>query len=134
MDNHPTLLAVADGLLAARMVLVVQLKGVEKRLVDLARGDTRVQPVMSAPEVGVIVAHIHQTVRKHFAQQHQSHQTPVRGVPRPVAKSCEDAAATHPSSRGTQNVEADARDRAFQPRTAAINSAKPTRLSARLRL
>lgn len=56
VDGHPTLLAIAEALLAARTALVLQLKGVERRLVALARDDARVRLLMSAPGVGVIVA------------------------------------------------------------------------------
>jgi transposase len=56
VDGHPTLLAVAEALLAARVALATQLKGVEKRLVSLARDDKRARLLMSAPGVGVIVA------------------------------------------------------------------------------
>jgi transposase len=56
VNGHPTLLAVAEALLAARATLVVQLKEVEQRLVGLARDDKRARLLMSAPGVGVIVA------------------------------------------------------------------------------
>jgi transposase len=56
VDGHPTLLAVAEALLSARTALLAQLKGVEKRLVDLARDSKRARLLMSAPGVGVIVA------------------------------------------------------------------------------
>jgi len=56
VDGHPTLLVVAEALLAARVALATQLKGVEKRLISLARDDRRARLLMSAPGVGVIVA------------------------------------------------------------------------------
>ena len=56
VDGHPTLLVVAEALLTARGALVGQLKGVEKRLVGLARDDAWVRRLMSTPGVGVIVA------------------------------------------------------------------------------
>lgn len=56
VDGPPTLLAIAEALLAAQAALIVQLKGVEKRLVGLARHDMRVRLLMSAPGVGVVVA------------------------------------------------------------------------------
>jgi transposase len=56
VDSHPTLVAVAEALLAARTALVAQLAGVGKRLVGLAREDQRTRLLMSAPGVGVIVA------------------------------------------------------------------------------
>jgi transposase len=43
-------------LLAARTALTEQLKGLETRLVRLARAETRVRLLMSVPGVGVIVA------------------------------------------------------------------------------
>jgi transposase len=56
VDGHATLLAVADALLAARAVLSEQLGKLQKRLVSLAREDTRARLLMSTPGVGVIVA------------------------------------------------------------------------------
>jgi len=41
VDGHPTLMAIADALLAARDVLGAQLQGLERRLRSLARGDRR---------------------------------------------------------------------------------------------
>jgi transposase len=56
IDGHPTLLAVAEALLAARTVLTEQLKKLEKRLMSQARRDTRARLLMSTPGVGVFVA------------------------------------------------------------------------------
>lgn len=56
VDGHPTLLAVAGALLAARATLITELKGIERRLVNLARDDTRTRLLMSTPGVGVIVS------------------------------------------------------------------------------
>jgi transposase len=56
VDGHPTLMAVAEALLAARDVLGSQLLGLEKRLRSLARGDARARLLMTTPGVGVIVA------------------------------------------------------------------------------
>lgn len=56
VDGHATLLAVADALLAARAVLSEQFGKLQKRLVSLAREDTRARLLMSTPGVGVIVA------------------------------------------------------------------------------
>jgi transposase len=56
VDGHATLVAVADALLAARAVLSEQLGKLQKRLVSLAREDTRARLLMSTPGVGVIVA------------------------------------------------------------------------------
>jgi transposase len=56
VDGHPTLMAVAEALLAARDVFGSQLLGLEKRLRSLARGDARARLLMTTPGVGVIVA------------------------------------------------------------------------------
>jgi len=56
VNGHATLLVVADALLAARAVLSEQLGKLQKRLVSLAREDTRARLLMSTPGVGVIVA------------------------------------------------------------------------------
>jgi transposase len=56
VDGHPSLLAVAEALLAVRAALVTQLKGIENRLLAVARENKRVRLLMSAPGVGVIVA------------------------------------------------------------------------------
>jgi transposase len=56
VEGHPTLVAVADALLAARETLGAQLRGLEKRLRDQAREDDRARLLMSTPGVGVIVA------------------------------------------------------------------------------
>ncbi|HYZ23092.1 MAG TPA: IS110 family transposase [Rhodopila sp.] len=56
VEAHPTLEIIAQALLAARTALIAELKGVERRLVALARDDTRTRLLMSAPGVGVIVA------------------------------------------------------------------------------
>jgi transposase len=56
VDGHATLVAVADALLVARAVLGDQLGKLQKRLVSLAREDTRARLLMSTPGVGVIVA------------------------------------------------------------------------------
>ena len=49
VDSHPTLLVVAEALLTARSALIVQLKAIERRLVGLARDDTRTRRLMSTP-------------------------------------------------------------------------------------
>jgi transposase len=54
--DHPTLLLVAEALLAARAVLGEQLNKLEKRVRSLARHDRRVRRLMSAPGVGAVVA------------------------------------------------------------------------------
>jgi transposase len=56
VDGHATLLAVADALLSPRGVLTEQLSKLQKRLVHLARHDTRARLLMSTPGVGVLVA------------------------------------------------------------------------------
>src|SRR4051794_27265288 len=56
IDGHATLLVVADAILLARAVLAEQLGKLQKRLVSLAREDTRARLLMSTPGVGVIVA------------------------------------------------------------------------------
>jgi transposase len=56
VDGHPTLLAVADALLLARVTLGEQLGKLQKRLVSLARDDSRARVLMSTPGVGVLVA------------------------------------------------------------------------------
>jgi transposase len=47
---------IADALLSARGVLAEQLGELQKRLVSLARQDTRARLLMSTPGVGVLVA------------------------------------------------------------------------------
>ena len=54
--GHPTLLLVAEALLAARAVLGEQLSKLEKRVRSQARHDRRVRRLMSAPGVGAVVA------------------------------------------------------------------------------
>jgi transposase len=56
IDGHATLLVVADAMLQARAVLAEQLGKLQKRLVSLARQDTRARLLMSTPGVGVIIA------------------------------------------------------------------------------
>ena len=56
VEGHPTLLAVADALLQARAILGEQLGKLQKRLVSLARDDTRARLLMTTPGVGVLVA------------------------------------------------------------------------------
>ena len=56
IEGHPTLLAVADALLAVRAVLTEQLSDLEKRLMSLGRRDARARLLMSTPGVGPIVA------------------------------------------------------------------------------
>jgi len=54
--DHPTLLAIAVAMLAARTALGEQLGRLEKQVRAVARGDQRVRRLMSAPGVGAIVA------------------------------------------------------------------------------
>jgi transposase len=49
IDGHATLLVVADALLLARAVLAELLRKLQKRLVTLARQDTRARRMMSTP-------------------------------------------------------------------------------------
>ena len=56
VDGHPTLMAIAEALLAAGAALGEQLRDVDKRLRDQAREDQRVRLLMTTPGVGVIVA------------------------------------------------------------------------------
>jgi transposase len=56
IDGHATLLLIADALLLARGVVAEQLGELQKRLVSLARQDTRARLLMSTPGVGVLVA------------------------------------------------------------------------------
>jgi transposase len=56
VEGHSTLTAVAEALLAAHETLGEQLRDLEKRLRDLARGDERARLLMSVPGVGVVVA------------------------------------------------------------------------------
>jgi transposase len=56
VTGHETLRAVADALLLARATLGEQLGKLQKRLVSLARHDTRARLLMSTPGVGVLVA------------------------------------------------------------------------------
>jgi transposase len=58
VTGHPTLLLVAEALLAARAALGEQLSKLEKRVRWLARDDRRVRRLMSAPGVGAVVAHL----------------------------------------------------------------------------
>ena len=53
VEGHPTLAAIAEALLAAREALGEQLRGLEKRLRDQARGDERARLLMTTPGVGV---------------------------------------------------------------------------------
>jgi transposase len=56
VSGHPTLLAVAEALLAVRATLGEQLQRLEKRVRSVARDDRRTRLLMSAPGVGAIVA------------------------------------------------------------------------------
>jgi transposase len=55
VDGQPTLSAIADALLAARVVLARELRGLEKKLREMARTDQRTRLLMTAPGVGTIV-------------------------------------------------------------------------------
>jgi transposase len=54
--DHPTLQIIADALLAAREVLLRELKGLEKRVRLMARDDARARLLMTTTGVGAIVS------------------------------------------------------------------------------
>jgi transposase len=56
VDGHPTLAAIAAALLTARATLSRELRGLEKRVREMARGDQRTRLLMTTPGVGTIVA------------------------------------------------------------------------------
>jgi len=56
VSGHPTLATIADAFLSARTILAAQLHRLEKRVLAVARSDTRTQLLMSAPGVGPVVA------------------------------------------------------------------------------
>ena len=56
VDGHPTLVMVADALLAARAELQRRLKDLEKQILAVGRADQRVRRLMTVPGVGNLVA------------------------------------------------------------------------------
>jgi transposase len=54
-EHHPALKAIAKALLAVHEVLLKELNGFEAQVLKLARSDSRVRLLMTAPGVGVIV-------------------------------------------------------------------------------
>ena len=56
VEGHSTLEAIAAALLNARAVFAQELRGFEKRVRDLARGDERARRLMTVPGVGVLVS------------------------------------------------------------------------------
>jgi transposase len=54
-EHHPALKAIAKALLAVHAVLLKELNGFEAQVRKLARSDSRVRLLMTAPGVGVIV-------------------------------------------------------------------------------
>ena len=56
VDGHPTLEAIAEALLKVRAVFVQELRGFERRVRQLARGDAGARRLMTTPGVGVVVA------------------------------------------------------------------------------
>jgi transposase len=56
VSGHPSLVAIADALLAVRAVLLREFDGFEKRVRSMARADARAALLMSTPAVGPIVA------------------------------------------------------------------------------
>jgi transposase len=55
VSGHPSLEVVAEALLKVREVLVREFKGLERRVHQMARNDTRVRLLTTAPGVGAIV-------------------------------------------------------------------------------
>ncbi len=56
VDGHPTLVTVAEALLAARTELLRRFEELERRLVDVGRADVRVRRLTTVPGVGNLVA------------------------------------------------------------------------------
>ena len=56
VDGHPTLVTVAEALLAARTELLRRFEELERRLVELGRADVRVRRLTTVPGVGNLVA------------------------------------------------------------------------------
>jgi transposase len=56
VEGQPTLSIIAAALLAARATLARELRGLEKTIREMARGDERARLLMSTPGVGTIVA------------------------------------------------------------------------------
>jgi transposase len=56
VEGHPTLMTIAEALLAARSVLHREFQGLERQVRTLARRDDRARLLMSAPGVGVLVS------------------------------------------------------------------------------
>jgi transposase len=54
-EHHPTMKAIAKALLTVHEILLKELNGFETHMRKLARGDSRVRLLMTAPGVGVIV-------------------------------------------------------------------------------
>jgi transposase len=56
VEGHPTLEAIAQALLNARRVFAEELRGLERRVREVARRDERARRLMTTPGVGVLVA------------------------------------------------------------------------------
>jgi transposase len=56
VTGHPTLMEIAQSLLAARAILHKEFQGFERRVYALARDDDRARLLMSAPGVGTLVS------------------------------------------------------------------------------
>jgi transposase len=56
VDGHPTLVTVAEALLAARTELLRRFEELERRLVEVGRADVRVRRLTTVPGVGNLVA------------------------------------------------------------------------------
>lgn len=56
VEGHPTLEVIAEALLKARRVFAEELRGLERRIRQMARQDERARRLMTTPGVGVLVA------------------------------------------------------------------------------
>lgn len=56
VEGHPTLEVIAQALLKARRVFADELRGLERRVREMARHDERARRLMTTPGVGVLVA------------------------------------------------------------------------------
>jgi transposase len=56
VEGHPTLEPIGQALLRARRILADELRGLERRVREVARHDARARRLMTTPGVGVLVA------------------------------------------------------------------------------
>ena len=97
--DHPTLQFVAERMLSVREVLLREFTSFEKRVRTIARTDTRVRLLMSAPGVGVIVATTYvaavddptrfkssKGVGAHFGLAPRKHQSGEKDITGPISK------------------------------------------------